>query len=317
MAQLGPAYVIINPNSAYGKTKERWPALQQALDALPLEYGFAFTEGRGHASLLARQAFDQGARLLVSVGGEGTLFEMVNGLAGPDGRAPLEAAFGLIPSGTGSDLARYLGVPREPTAAIARLAGDAARTLDLGIVECAPFHPAGSRPPEDAAPVHRVFVNVAGVGFDGEVIERVESRPKAGGGTIPYLTNLFVSLVNYRNKPMDITYDGRRLSGTFNSVIAANGAYFGGGMFIAPHADAGDGRFDLILLGDLNKLEVIQNLPRLYKGTHITHPKVTELRAGEIRVEAGVRALVQADGELVGMSPATFRIVPGAVRIKV
>jgi diacylglycerol kinase family enzyme len=158
-------------------------------------------------------------------------------------------------------------------------------------------------------------MNSAGMGFDGEVAERVESRPKPVGGTVPYLSNLLACLISYRNKHAVVTYDGQRLEGTFNSVIAANGGYFGGGMFIAPNASATDGLFDLVLLGDLSKPEVVANLPGLYKGTHIRHPKVTVLRAREITVESRERGLVQADGEVAGMSPATFRIIPGGVRI--
>jgi YegS/Rv2252/BmrU family lipid kinase len=319
MTQLGPAYVIVNPASAYGKTRQRWPAVEKALRAHGLDFTATFSERRRHAELLARQAASEGYRLLVAVGGEGTLLEMVNGLAGVDGRVSPDLTLGVLPSGTGSDFARFLGIPRDPVAAVARLTGEETTTLDLGVVECAPFVSAGAEASAEGpqGTVKRYFLNVAGLGFDGEVVERVESRPKPVGGTIPYLYNLFLSLVTYRNKDVTVQYNGRILSARFNSVIAANGAYFGGGMFVAPNASANDGLFELVLLGDLNKAEVVANLPRLYKGTHITHPKVTVLRAREIQASARQRALIQADGELVGLSPATFRIIPQALRMKV
>jgi diacylglycerol kinase (ATP) len=145
----------------------------------------------------------------------------------------------------------------------------------------------------------------------------VEAGDKSAGGTIPYLTNLLVSLLAYKNKNVRLTFDGQTLNCRANSVIAANGRYFGGGMFIAPNAALDDGLFDLVLLGDLNKIEVVANLPRLYKGTHITHPKIKVYHASEIQVSAQEPLLVQADGELVGQAPATFRVVPGALRVKV
>ncbi len=320
MPQLGPIFVVVNPTAAYGKTSMRWAAIQDAMRAQGLEFTAALTERRGHAAELARQAAEQGFRLIVAVGGEGTLFEMANGLLGPTGAVDRSVALGILPSGTGSDFARFLGIPRDPIAAVARLVGDQTITMDLGHVECRRLAPAGETEPPDAPPVKRYFMNVAGLGFDGEVIERVErgtKGTKAIGGTIPYLSNLFVSLVAYRNKNFTITYDGRTLAGRFNSVVCANGAYFGGGMFIAPKARLDDGLFDLVLLGDLTKPEIVVTLPRLYKGTHLSHPKVTLLHAKEVRVESRERALVQADGELVGMGPAVFRIIPQALRVKV
>ena len=317
MAQLGPIFVVVNPTSAYGKTSQRWPAIQDALRAQGLEFTAALTERRGHAAELARQAAAQGFRLIVAVGGEGTLFEMANGLLSVTGAVDPAVAVGILPSGTGSDFARFLGIPRDPTEAVARLVGDKTITMDLGYLECRRLAPAGETAASDAPLVKRYFMNVAGLGFDGEVIERVERGTKAIGGTIPYLSNLFASLLAYRNKNVTITYDDRSLTGRFNSVICANGAYFGGGMFIAPKSRLDDGLFDLVLLGDFTKPEIVANLPSLYKGTHLSHPKVTLLHAREVRVNNQERALVQADGELVGMGPAVFRIIPQALRVKV
>ena len=317
MPQLGPIFVVVNPTAAYGKTSMRWSAIQDALRAQGLAFTAALTERRGHAAELARQAAEQGFRLIVAVGGEGTLFEMANGLLGVTGAVDPAIALGILPSGTGSDFARFVGIPRDPIAAVARLVGDKTITMDMGYLECRRLAPAGETADADAPLVKRYFMNVAGLGFDGEVIERVERGTKAIGGTIPYLSNLFASLLAYRNKNFTITYDDRTLAGRFNSVICANGAYFGGGMFIAPKSKVDDGLFDLVLLGDLTKPEIVVTLPRLYKGTHLSHPKVTLLHAKEVRVVNQERALVQADGELVGMGPAVFRIIPQALRVKV
>ncbi len=317
MPQLGPIFVVVNPTAAYGKTSMRWAAIQDAMRGQGLEFTAALTERRGHAAELARQAAADGFRLIVAVGGEGTLFEIANGLLAVTGRVDESVALGILPSGTGSDFARTVGIPRDAVAAVARLVGDKTITMDLGYLECRRLPPPGQAPDPDAPPVKRYFMNVAGLGFDGEVIERVERGSKAIGGTIPYLTNLFASLLAYRNKNVTISYDGRTLAGRFNSVVCANGAYFGGGMFIAPKARLDDGVFDLVLLGDFTKPEIVANLPSLYKGTHLSHPKVTLLHAKEVRVESRERALVQADGELVGMGPAIFRVIPQALRVKV
>ncbi len=323
MPQLGPIQVIVNPTAAYGKTAGRWPAIQAALRAQGLVFTATLTEQRGHASELARQAVAQGFALVVAVGGEGTIYEVVNGLMDatttqppnhPTAQPPNHPttplpALGILPCGTGGDFVRSLGLPKDPLAAIKHLVGDSTRTIDVGYLECAPL--------TGGDPVKRYFLNIAGLGFDGEVIQRVERSSKAAGGTIPYLTNLFVSLVTYRNKSVQVRYDGQTLSGRVNSVITANGRYFGGGMFIAPNASLDDGLFDLVILGDLTKPEVVANVPRLYKGTHITHPKVKVYQAQEVQVTAQERMLIQADGELVGQAPATFRVIPRALKVKV
>lgn len=302
-------YVIVNPASAYGKTAKRWPRIQEALQRRGLEYTVAFTEQRGHAIDLARQAVAQGYSLIVTVGGEGTVNEVVNGLVDRSGRIPAHISLGILPSGTGTDFVRSLGIPRDPVTAVECLAGEGRCVVDLGCLECAPATGEGPA-------VQRYFVNVAGLGFDGEVAERVERSTKAIGGTIPYLTNLFACLMAYRNKEVEVQYDGQSVTGRANSVIAANGRYFGGGMFIAPNASLDDGLLDLIFIGDLGKVEVVVNLPRLYRGTHIYHPKVRVYRAREIRVTAKERMLIQADGELAGQAPVTFRIIPQALQVK-
>jgi len=325
MASTGKARLIVNPVSANGKTAGRWPPVQGLLRTQGLEFDHVFTERPGHASELARQAVAEGCTLIVAVGGEGTLNEVVNGLVGPEGAVPPDVVLGIIPSGTGTDFVRTLGIPRDCLQACQRLLRAETTAVDLGEVEYAPLGPAAgagqgltaSYPPAEIGLRHRYFINVAGLGFDGEVAERVNRSSKALGGTIPYLTNLFITLVSYQNKHVELTMDGQTARRRLNSVIVSNGRYFGGGMFIAPHADLQDGLFDVIILGDLNKLEFTQNVPKVYNGTHLTHPKVSEHRAREVRVVSQERMLIQADGELVGMAPATFRLLPQAIRVKI
>jgi diacylglycerol kinase family enzyme len=154
------------------------------------------------------------------------------------------------------------------------------------------------------------------LGFDGEVADRVNRSGKSGG-TLAYQTTLLRNLIGYRNKHVTLAIDGQPQQGVMNSVVVANARYFGGGMFVAPNAQWDDGLFDVIILGDFGKLEVVANLPRLYRGTHLTHPKVAELRAREVRVEAQERMFLQAEGELAGEAPAAFRLLPKALRVLV
>ncbi len=302
--------LIVNPVSARLKQGAGWAQIRQALAAENFPYDAVFTERRGHALELARQALAGGFGLIAAVGGDGTLNEVVNGMIGADGR-PVnpEAVLGLISTGTGCDFARTAGIPRDLTAAAAQLArARGARSFDIGEIT---FRLNGQD-----ADTHRYFANVAGMGFDAEVIERTEIGGKRGGGTIPYLTTLLTTISAYRNKDVSLRIDDQTIAGRMNSVVICNGKYFGGGMEIAPHAALDDGLFHITTLGDFGTIEVMLNTPRLYNGTILSHPKVTEYRGKVLTVESRQRMMIEADGEMIAPGPATFRIHPALLQLR-
>jgi YegS/Rv2252/BmrU family lipid kinase len=298
--------LIINPVAANGAVGKKWPRIKRLLEERKVPFSFHLTEGRGHAIALAQEARKAGYTTIIVVGGDGTLNEVVNGLV-EEGRIAPEVRLGVIPGGTGADFRRTMGIPLDYSHACECVLKGETRLIDLGEIECT--GPEGKH--------CRYFANVAGLGFDGEVAERVNRISKAPGGTIPYLTGLFITLVGYQNKNIRFWLDGEERRGRFNSVIVANCRYLGGGMFVAPNAQPDDGLFDVIVLGDLGHIEFAVNVPKVYNGTHLTHPKVSSYRAHEMRVEAAEHMLLQADGELVGEAPATFRILPQALRVVV
>lgn len=303
--------LIVNPASARGaqSVAARFPQIESTLRAEDFPFDAVLTERRGHATELARAALDAGYDLIVAVGGDGTLNEVVNGMVTQDGTARNpNAVLGVISSGTGSDFVRTAGIPREMIAAAKRLARAAqTRPLDLGEMLYR----------VDGTETHRFFANVAGMGFDAEVIERTERGGKRGGGTIPYYTTLIATIGSYQNKEVVVQVDDQRIEGRMNSVVICNGRFFGGGMMISPNAMLDDGKFDVIILGDFGKLEVVLNTPRLYNGTILEHPKVSEYRATRVTVEPRQPMLIQADGEFIGPGPATFRILPAALKLRV
>lgn len=298
--------LIVNPVAANGGVGKNWPRVRDFLQAEGAEFDAVLTEKPGHATRLARRALDDGYRTIVAVGGDGTVNEVLNGLV-VEGSVDPEVALGIIPWGTGADFSRTAGLPRDYPGACHQLLCFETQPVDLGKITCL----------REGREVERYFINAAGLGFDGEVADLVNRNPKLLGGTIPYLACLFVSLVTYRNKNVEMTFDGQRVSGRLNSVIVCNGRYLAGGMFMAPEASFDDGLFDVVVLGNLNKLEVVANVPRVYKGTHLAHPKVSFCRAREVHVEAQERMFIQAEGELVGEAPATFQIIPRALRVLV
>jgi len=299
--------LIINPTAARGVMRERWRAVEATLRAENFAFDFVFTERPWHAVELTRAALTDGIERVVAVGGDGTLNEVANGMFDARG-APINpnAALGVITSGTGGDFARTAGIPRDPVAAARQLARiTQTRAIDLGEMIFT----------RDGKEARRLFVNIAGIGFDAEVIERTERGSKRGGGTLPYYSALVTTIWNYRNKRVVVQVDAQRVEGKMNAVVVCNGKFFGGGMQISPNSNPDDGILDVIILGDLGRFEVVMNTPRLYNGTILEHPKVTEYHARTIVVEPAERMLIEADGEFIGPGPATFRVRPGALNL--
>ncbi|MGE5618511.1 MAG: diacylglycerol/lipid kinase family protein [Sphingomonadaceae bacterium] len=295
--------VIVNPVSAGGTTERRWPRIRDLL-AASLPFDSAISEYAGHAIQLGKTGRDEGYDCLVCVGGDGTVNEVVNGALSGDARRPMPS-IGLIPSGTGSDLARSLGIPHRMEEACRRLADPRATLSDLGVVSYV-----GREGPE-----HRYFVNAAGLGYDAEVVYRRNGFNRFVRGTIPYVASLAVTLFGYRNKDVRIALDGVSHARRISLLVVGIGRYFGGGMRIAPGAVLNDGYFDVITVGDAGRIELVRNLPGVYRGTHLQNPKVKCERAAEVRVETDDRLMVQADGDLLGLAPAQFQIVHRALTI--
>jgi diacylglycerol kinase (ATP) len=295
------ALIVVNPAAGGGRTGRAWQRLEGPLRASGLDFTVRATTGPGSATTLARTAADEGWPLVVAVGGDGTLNEVVNGLVDGDGRA--RAGLGAILTGRGRDAGRNLGLAANPATAARRLLDGEDVSIDLGRV---------SWPDTGAV---RWFVNSAGVGFDAEVARRAAAG--GGSGTLPYLTSILGALRHYR--PVDGVIrdaDGQTWAGALTMAVVANGPYYGGGMRIAPAADPLDGALDLVTLGAVGRLELLRWLPRVYRGTHVANPKVSVRRVTEVRIATTPPAPVQVDGEVAGTTPVDVTIRPKALRLR-
>ena len=297
--------VIVNPVAGANSTARKWPHINRLLRHIGLSFDHQHTEGVGHAIELARVAASNGYRFLVAVGGDGTVNEVANGILLASGSK--RASLGVVSTGTGSDFARMLGLYRHYELACRSLLSKRRRLIDIGVLKCQ----------KDGQIVQRFFVNAAGVGFDAEVAETVERQPKYFSGTIPYLLGLVGTLFKYRNKPVVLKVDGKEEARRILSVVAANGRYFGGGMKVAPEAELNDRLLDVLVIGDFGKFELLKEFPKIYRGTHVSHPKVGMVKAVKIEVESTERLLVHADGELVGQGPVSFWIQPSALSVAI
>lgn len=262
------------------------------------------SESAGHMSHLARDAAGQGYELLVVVGGDGTLNEVVNGI----GALPDAPAVALVPRGTGRDFARTFGLGSGFDAAIRTALEGETRVLDLGRISYRAWSG------EDA---DGWFVNVGGAGISGAVAKRANDSTKVFGGRLSYLAAILAVFVRWQVSEMTVEVDGERRAGPMHEVFVANGAFLGGGLHICPDADPGDGFLDVLVLGHFTKRDLALTLPKAYKGKHLPHPKIEVLRGRVVTVDAEQPLPIQLDGEQPGTTPARFEIVPGALRLKV
>ena len=302
MSGLAPAprcLVIVNPAAGAGRTGRLWPTLRDDLQRSGFRFEWTETSARGAATGLAREAAAAGASLVVAVGGDGTLNEVVNGAIGEGGPAP---AVGVILTGRGRDAARNFALPRDPRAAARRLVDGTEAAVDLVRASW----PDGRR---------RWVLNAAGAGFDAAVAARAASG--GGSGTLPYLAAVLTTLSAHAPVVAEIEIDGGAAwSGRLTSAVVANGAHYGGGMKIAPAADVADGRLDLVVLGDLGRLELLRWLPTVYSGGHLRCAKVSARPARRVTVTAARPLPVHVDGEAAPATPVTFTLVPRVLRLR-
>jgi len=300
-------FFIVNPLSRCGTTGRIWQEVEKQVRGWGWEYQWAFTKGPGHGTCLATSALEEGYRLVVAVGGDGTLHEVINGFF-REGRAiRADTVLGVLPSGTGTDFAKTLGLPLLMEKAAQKLLHGNPHPVDLGWITYQDFQGRRNR---------RLFANIAEGGLGGEVVRRLNSRRKRGG-TIPFLTGAIRSLFSYRAQPVRIQIDEqieRKIEALF--VIVANGRFYGGGMKIAPQAEPADGLFDVVLIRDLSAFKVLRNIYRIYTGSHLKLPEVEVFRGKKVALESEGEFLLEADGELLGKAPAEFEICPHAVLVK-
>ncbi|MBA3767671.1 MAG: diacylglycerol kinase family lipid kinase [Acidobacteria bacterium] len=308
--------VIVNPASAGTATRDVWPRLASDLRTHFGPFNCAFTERPGDGRRLAAEAAKEGRRLIIACGGDGTAGEVANGILESGG----ESELGLLPSGTGGDLRRTLGIPRRAADAARTLRTGRTRLMDVGRV---------SYINHDGESETRFFLGVASFGMSPEVIERVkESRqswvPTTGArrlsGKVSFAIATIKTTLASPRTAVSIQLDEspeRRLN--VANLCVANARYFGGGMKIAPDALLDDGRFDIITIGDLSALKILANAHQLYLGTHLKIEQVHHALAARVEARPAredVKVAIEVDGELPGHLPATFEILPRALRVR-
>lgn len=287
-------YMIVNPIAGGGRALKVAAALEEALRGRGVSWRRADTMRAGHAVQLAREAAERGVEGIVSVGGDGTNYEIVNGV-GETG-VPLYFAS----CGTGNDFRKALGLAADPVDAfVSQLDGEAGG-VDL-------FKVNGG-----------YCLNVSGIGFDALVLEQTARFKWLGRGLLPYLAAVFAAIHRYRPLPLRVELDGEALEREVTIMAVANGNYLGGGMKVAPNARPDDGLLDVVIVRAVPRWQIPILLPSFVAGSFVRLPIVSVRRCRRVRVEpVGAAAVtLDLDGELLDVPSVTYQILPGALRVR-
>ena len=309
-SNLNDTLFIINPASARGATLLSWIDASRKIVAAGVVFDQHVTSRAGDATEVTRKALAAGVTRVIAVGGDGTLGEVVNGYLNESGE-PVNgnAAIGLLPSGTGSDFRRTLGITNR-FELLQSLTRSETRLIDAARAEF--LNLSGAR-------ASRFFINVASFGLGGDVSAMVnrwrDKLPRWIGGRARFAAASVAALGRYKNIAVSLRVDDRELTVDSNLIVVANGRFAGGGMMLAPHASVDDGLLDVIVTDGVSRFDVVKELPRIQRGSHLKNPKVTEWRARRITIDTSEEMAIDLDGEMVGFTPACLRVVPSAVRI--
>lgn len=295
---------VVNPNAANGRCGKLWPAVEAVAQRIFPEVKSWHTCTSGDGIPLARQAVEDGAVLVVSVGGDGTHNEVINGLM----QLKERPRFAILSVGTGGDFRKTVGWPLDPVAAVQALLLGQARPIDLGQM---------SYVDHEGQEAQRYFGNIASFGIGGLVDDMVNRTTKIFGGKASFLAGTLRATLAYRNQPVVVCADGKEVyNGPVYNVAVCNGKYFGGGMMVGPGAELSDGLFDLVIMGDLSFVQTVSMASTIYSGSHISRPGIQSFRCRSVEVTTeSEKVMIDLDGEFPGHMPGRFEIVPEALHM--
>ncbi|MCU0473085.1 MAG: diacylglycerol kinase family lipid kinase [Bacteroidales bacterium] len=299
-------FTIVNPNAGNGKGKKDWERISGLFARENIKIISKFTERKGQAIEFAGEVIGSGFRKIISVGGDGTLNEIVNGVFKQNYCPANEVTVGMIPVGTGNDWGRMFGIPLVYEGSVNVIKENKSLLHDIGVISY-----------YTGAEQHkRYFINIAGLGFEAMVVKKTnKQKDKGRSNNAIYLYNLLSSLISYKNTDAEMIIEGIKRSAKVFSINVGNGRYCGGGMRQTPDALPDDGLLDITVIKEMGRIEIIKALKILYDGTILSHPKVDGYRAKNLIVTSESLLYAEADGESLGHTPVEFSIIPAGIKV--
>ena len=303
---LGTIRLIVNPHAGRGAVARNLPDLREALDEQGLDHEVIETRGAGDATVAAREALQGGGKYLIAVGGDGTVQEVVNGMFEDGQPVNPQAVLGVASSGSGCDFARTFGLSRSARTLARHFATETILPIDVGHV---------TYMDEDGQPAERLFANIAEVGYGAEAV-RLASRFPRWFGRSRYLFGAWGAIRRMSRPETTVTLGHTAQTRPLVNLVVANAQFFGGGMKVAPRALPDDGKFNVqLFFGDRSQVFLLTQ--KIYRGEHLPHPKISEYQSPIVEVDGPEALPVEADGEILGTTPATFSLLNQALRLKI
>lgn len=287
--------IVLNPVAGKGKKKYNviYALLKEKfkrLDVLTSKYS-------GHLYEIGKGAAGEGYRRIISIGGDGTPFEIINGLYA-DGKPQQEIILGMIPAGTGNSFLRDFGNISQQ-----RWIGSVIRgkTRPVDLIEFQYF--------KEGIEMKKYFINILGIGLIADILKLAKERLKFLG-TFSYSAAVLIRLFKELSNRLTVIIDGKRFELKNSTLVISNSKYTGGDMKIAPMAETDDGKVDMVVFNEVNRREIVDIFLKVFKGKHIDHPKVKVFNASNCKIESEPAQLLMADGELLGETPMKLRVLP-------
>jgi len=294
-------FVIINPTSGNGSGKKLWPKIEEILIQSGFNFTFAFTEHLNHGFYLTQVSINQNIKNIICVGGDGTLHNIINGIMSQSLVDSALINVGIIPMGTGNDWVKTYNISRDYKKAIEIIKRRRTRRQDIGKINLLN---------REDKPVY--FNNLAGVGFDGLVVSKVGKYKHLGA--VAYLIGAILSLFAYSNFKVNLSFNNQSYSLKSLMVVVGLCQYSGGGMKLTKEPNPNDGEFDVSIVENLTKREIVVNLKNLFNGKIVNHKKVTTHKTAAIKIEVtqNKHPFIEADGELIGKGSFSVSIIQKA-----
>jgi YegS/Rv2252/BmrU family lipid kinase len=290
---------IVNPASGHQQASRKWPGLLEAGGAKAAHVETWWTKSPGHAEALAAQARREGFHRIIVAGGDGTLFEVVNGLWWePEGQLP---SVGMVTFGMGCDYIRSFEVGSSMLKKLDTALGQSVACVDVGVCQLQGLN---------GKPLQRVFLNVLGLGYDANVVKRVQRQRVRIHGRITYLFSALQELISLQSHRLQGEVNGDPFETDALLFAVGLGRYFGGGMMITPWASPQAGRFQLVWGRNLGRLKLLRLLQKIYRGQHLYHRQVHSHFGHHLKLSGHPQAHVQAEGELIGRTPINVQVAP-------
>jgi len=297
--------IIVNPHSAFGKTKKRWNKIKSFFSTIFKELRYEFTEAPKHAIDITKDAIFKGFNYIIGVGGDGTLNEIINGYMENDKPLNEKVIVSTFPSGKGNDFYRSFSSKMKTNKLRNTYLYSKNKKIDIGKLK--------------SSTGETYFINISSFGLSGDVVNHISHlREKIKTGLV-YFLGALISLKKYKANNLRIKINNNNIiEGRFFLGAVCNGKYFGGNMKINPGSVLDDGFLNLILLENTSKLNVLKKLIKVYKGSHINDPEIILTKAKNIKVESlDSDVKMEYDGEKGGSLPAEFYVIPSVVNFKI